>query len=372
MLTHRDEASAVALVTGHEQSDKAESGLDFTALAAFPGTLVFYMGVTTARHWSSELLAAGKPADTPAAVVRHCSWPSQQVVHTTLARVADEMDAAHLRPPVIVVVGQVAAGEAAYDWFAKRPLFGRRVLVTRPLDQAETLCSRLSELGAECLVQPAIQIGLPADWQPVDAALARLDEFDWLVFSSANGVKFLLDRLHAVGGDLRQLGRIRLAAMGPGTAEELARYHLRADAQPEQYRAEELAALLQREARGKRYLLARASRGREVLSEELTAAGAKVEQIVVYSSDDVPAADPEIAALLSDGKIDWITVTSSAIARSLARMFGDNLRRSRLASISPITSGTLRELGYPPSAEAKVYTMDGVVEAIVAAESTKK
>jgi uroporphyrinogen III methyltransferase/synthase len=185
-------------------------------------------------------------------------------------------------------------------------------------------------------------------------------------------VKCLLDRLHAIGGDLRRLGQVRLAAMGPGTAEELARYHLRADAQPEQYRAEELAALLQREARGERYLLARASRGREVLSEELTAAGANVEQIVVYSSDDVPAADPEIVALLSDEKIDWITVTSSAIARSLARMFGDNLRRSRLASISPITSGTLRELGHPPAAEATVYTMDGVVEAIISAESTKK
>ena len=242
MLTHRDEASAVALVTGHEQPDKAESGLDFAALAAFPGTLVFYMGVTTARHWGGELLAAGKPADTPAAVVRHSSWPSQQVIPTTLARVADEMDAAHLRPPVIVVVGQVAAAAAAYNWFAKRPLFGRRVLVTRPLDQAETLCSRLSELGAECLVQPAIQIGPPADWQPVDAALAGWIEYDWPVFSSANGVKFLLDRLHVIGGDLRRLGKIRLAAMGPGTAEELTRCHLRADAQPEQYRAEELAA----------------------------------------------------------------------------------------------------------------------------------
>ena len=173
-----------------------------------------------------------------------------------------------------------------------------------------------------------------------------------------------IERLLAGGGDLRRLGGIQLAVIGPGTADELSRYHLKADLQPDEYRAESLAAALVGGARGKRFLLARASRGREILAEELTAVGGLVEQVVVYTSRDVPSADPGIAAALAAGRIDWITVTSSAIARSLVRLFGDDLRNSKLASISPITSATLRELGHAPAAEAREYTMEGVVAAI--------
>jgi uroporphyrinogen III methyltransferase/synthase len=364
-VTHRDEASAVALVTGHEQEEKTAAGLDYAALARFPGTLMFYMGVTTARQWTVALIAAGKPADTPAAIVHRCSLPDQSVIASTLGRVADEIAASGMRPPAIVVVGEIAARAAIHDWFSTRPLFGKRVLITRPADQTEALERQLSELGAMCLWQPAIEIGPPDDWRLVDAALVRLEEFHWLVFSSANGVHYLLDRLLAFGADLRRLGDIHLAAIGPGTAEGLARYHLKADLIPEEFRAESLAAALAADARGQRFLLARASRGRDVLAEELIAAGGIVEQVVVYSSRDVEQADAEIAATLAAGRIDWITVTSSAIARSLARLFGDDLRKSTLASISPVTSATLRELGYEPAAEAREYTMEGVVEAII-------
>ncbi len=175
----------------------------------------------------------------------------------------------------------------------------------------------------------------------------------------------MLERILACGADLRRLGEIQLAAIGPGTAEELARYHLKADRVPDEYRAESLAAALIADARGQRFLLARASRGREVLAEELTAAGGIVEQVVVYTSRDVEHADPEIDAALAAGRIDWITVTSSAIARSLAKLFGDDLRKSKLASISPVTSATLRELGQKAAAEAREYTMEGIVEAIL-------
>jgi uroporphyrinogen III methyltransferase/synthase len=366
-VTHRDEASAVAFVAGHEQEGKGTAGLDFAALAEFPGTLVFYMGVITARQWSEALMAAGKRSDTSAAIIHRCSWPDQQVIATTLGQVAAELEAARMRPPAIVVIGEVTAPAAVHDWFSSRLLFGQRVLITRAVEQAEALASRLSELGAACLLQPAIEIGMVANWAPVDAALARLDEFHWLVFSSANGVRFLLDRLLACGADLRRLAGIQLAVIGPGTAEEFARYHLKADLQPDEYRAESLAAALAGQARGQRFLLARASRGREVLAEELVAAGGIVEQVVVYSSRDIEQADEGIAAALSAGQIDWITVTSSAIARSLVRMFGDNLRKSKLASISPLTSEVLRQLGHEPAAEARDYTMDGLVQAIVAA-----
>lgn len=248
--------------------------------------------------------------------------------------------------------------------FAEWPLAGVRVMVTRPEDPHDPLAEELRRCGAEVLVQPAIRIGPPADWRPVDAALGRLDWFDWLVFSSANGVRYLLDRL-TLGGGLARLGRVKLAAIGPGTADELVRFGLHVDLVPEQFRAEALAAALMREAPNGRLLLARASRGREVLSEQLTAAGATVEQIVVYTSTDVERPDAEVAALLHTGRIDWITVTSSAIAGSLVRLFGDELGHAKLASISPITSGVLRELGHEPAVEAAEYTMNGVVAAIV-------
>jgi uroporphyrinogen III methyltransferase / synthase len=262
-----------------------------------------------------------------------------------------------------------------------RPLLGLCVMVTRPADGPDPLAERLRAFGAEVVVQPAIRISPPDDWRPVDDALARLQQYDWLVFSSANGVRYLFDRLQGQtagisgaresrpplsrAGETPALRLPKLAAMGPGTAEELTRYGLSADLLPVQFRAESLAEALANNAAGKRFLMARASRGREVLAERLAAAGAVVEQVVVYASTDVEHPSAEAAALLRDGKIDWVTVTSSAIARSLARLFGDELRSTRMASISPITSGTLRELGYEPTAEAAEYTLAGLTAAIV-------
>lgn len=371
-LTERGVASAVALVTGHEQDEKEFAAIDFAGLAVFPGTLVVYMGVTTAAEWTGALVDAGKPADTPAAIVRRCTWPDQQIIHCTLGAVAQCIAQAKLRPPVVTIVGEVAAAARAKSWFTDRPLFGKRVLVTRPRHQAGRLCNLLGELGAYPLIQPAIEISLPDTWAVVDAALARLGEFDWLVFSSANGVEYFLGRLVDIGRDLRALGAMKIAAIGPATAEALRAFHINADLTPDEFRAEALADALIDAARSgavaPRVLLVRASRGREVLAETLSAAGCAVEQVVAYRSVDVDVPDPEIASLVSQGRMGWITVTSSAIARSLVRLFGDDLRRAKLASISPITSDTLRELGHEPAVEAREYTMEGVVEAIFKSE----
>jgi uroporphyrinogen III methyltransferase/synthase len=243
------------------------------------------------------------------------------------------------------------------------------VLVTRPGEQAQELRELLAAEGAAVLEQPGITVSDPPDWSPVDAALERIADYDWLVFSSSNGVKRLLDRLMLRGGNLGQLATVKLAAIGPGTAAELVRYGLAVDIVPPEYRAESLADALAPQAVGKRFLLARASRGRQVLPEQLAAAGGTVEQVVVYSTYDVETADPQIAAALAAGRIDWVTVTSSAIARAIVALFGESLRAARLASISPVTSQTLRELGHPPAAEAAEYTMAGLVAAIK--ESTK-
>jgi uroporphyrinogen III methyltransferase/synthase len=363
-LTHRDAASCVALVTGQQCRDQ-ETLLDMAGLARFPGTLVFYMGVTTAPEWSAELIAHGKPASTPVAIVRRASWPQQQTLLTTLGELATVLAPGKVRPPAIVIVGEAVAERSATDWFAARPLVGKTILVTRPIEQSEGLVETLSELGAAVLVQPAIEIGPPRDWGPVDAAISNLASFDWLVFSSANGVRYFLERLPHHQLDLRALGGCKIAAIGPGTAEALAQYHLRADLLPEEYRAESLAEALTPSAKGSRFLLLRASRGREVLAETLTTAGASVEQAVVYESRDVTAPDPDVAAALAAGRIDWVTVTSSAIARSLVAMFGDDLKRSKLAAISPLTAGVLEEAGFAAAAVADPYTTAGIVEVIL-------
>jgi uroporphyrinogen III methyltransferase/synthase len=363
-LTQRGLASAVALVTGHGEDDKEPANLDYAALANFPGTLVFYMGVTSAAVWCDALMRGGMGPDTPVALVRRCSWPDQSMTRVTLREVASAIHEQKLRPPVIAIVGPAAASGPIADWFLARPLCGTRIVVTRPAEQAGALRSQLEELGAEVLVQPAIEIHPPADPSGVDAALARLAEYDWLAFSSANGVRFLLERLLAMA-DLRRLTGVRLAAIGPATANELARYYLRADLVPDEYRAEELAAALAAQTRGKRVLLARASRGREVLADELRAAGATVDQVVVYESRDVSQPDPHVRESLRAGNIDWITVTSSAIGRSLVALFGDDLHKTRLASISPVTSETLRELGFEPAAEAREFTTQGLVQSIL-------
>jgi len=379
-ITHGRYASALALVTARRQRGGSAPHLDYGALAAFPGTLIFYMGLETAQEWSEALIARGKPPDTPVAVVGRCSWPDQQTIRCTLGTAARVIAERKPHQPTVIIVGEVVSLAPEVSWFAARALFGKRILLTRPQDQAGPLCERFEELGAEVLIQPAIRISEPPDWAPVDAALARLDRYDWLVFSSANGVRYLLERLLVGGGDLRRLGQVRLAAIGPATAEELRRYHLQADLVPGEYRAEALADELVgrccsvRSTAGPtvgstatpRFLLARASRGRELLAERLTAAGAAVDQIVVYSSTDVERADEDVAAAMSAGQIDWVTVTSSAIARSLVAMFGEQLRGCKLASISPVTSETLRQLGHEPAVEATQYTTEGLVEAILA------
>jgi uroporphyrinogen III methyltransferase / synthase len=243
-------------------------------------------------------------------------------------------------------------------------LFGQRILVTRPNDIYDHLVYMLEGQGGEVLSSPAIEIGPPDDWAPVDAAIATLSENDWLVFSSANGVQRFLDRLESGGRDLRQLSGVKIACIGPGTAGELARYRLRADLVPPEYRAESLAAALAPHVMGKRCLLIRASRGREVLAEQLAAAGCYVSQVVAYSSRDVQSANPAILQEMAAGRIHWVTVTSSAIAKSLFAQYGQLLQNSRIASISPITTATLAELGVKPVVEAKQYTLPGLVAAM--------
>lgn len=364
-ITHRGLASAVALVTGHEEPDKAESALDWDGLARFPGTLVIYMGVTTAQAWTSALIAGGKSPDTPVAIVRRCSLPDQQTIRCRLDEVAGYLTpASKFRPPVITIVGPVAKIEHSMDWLASRPLFGQTVMVTRPADQAESMARLFKEKGAEVIVHPAIEISPPDDWGKVDDAIERLPEFDDVVFCSHNGVRFFLDRLLQSGRDLRCLAGLRIAAVGARTAETIAEYHLTADVVPDDFRAESLADEMAPTVSNKKVLIIRANRGRDVLADRLTGAGAAVTEIAAYINRDVDEADPNIVARVGRGDVDWITITSSATAENLHRMFNQSLHRSKLASLSPVTSNTLNELGYQVAAEAAPYTIDSLIESI--------
>jgi uroporphyrinogen III methyltransferase/synthase len=363
-LTHHQDASAVALVTGHEREDKEQSHLDYKALAAFPGTLVVYMGVRRVEHWCGQLMEHGKPPDTPVAIVRWCSRADQRTVRCTLGTVVEVIGKAGLRPPAIFVIGKVVDRAPKLSWFAARPLFNTRVLVAGSESAARRMRDRLAVLGADVIVQPAVRIVEPPEWTDADAALDRLDDYDWLVFSSASGVDHLVKRLFERGGDVRRLGRVRLAAAGSGTAQRLAHYHLAPDLAPTPFQAESLARDLAGDAKPGRVLLAGGD-GRSVLLDALHDAGVEADQVAVYAVAEVTEPNPDVVKALQAGEIDWIAVTSQPTAESLARLYGEMLRGCRIASISPMTSATLREVGLTPAVEASPHATAALVDAIV-------
>lgn len=369
-LTHRDFASAVAFVTGHEDPQKGASSLDYGALAAFPGTLVFYMGLHRLDAISQALIAHGKAPATLTAVISRGTTPAQRTIVAPLADVAREVQHADLHAPSMIIVGDCVKQRETIGWFESRPLFGQRILVSRPAAQAAGVISRLLDLGAQPILAPTIDIQPPADWSAVDNAIQSLERFDWVIFTSTNGVDSLLNRLWETGGDLRNLARARLAVIGDGTAQALERFHLRADLVPASFRSEALAEVLKPHVAGKRVLWARASRGRDVLPTELRAAGAHLDEVVVYQNLDMTALDPDVLRQIEAGEIDWICLSSPSMARSLHRLLSPAAREQlgiavRIASISPVTSAAIRELGLPVGAEAQVSTWDGLLESLV-------
>jgi uroporphyrinogen III methyltransferase/synthase len=369
-LTHRLHASAAAFVTGHENPLKPESCLDWAALARFPGTLAIYMGISRLPRIVETLIAHGKPAGTPAAAIHWATTGEQRTVEAPLGQLPEAVQNAGLTAPAIILIGSVVQLRRELSWFEHRPLLNVRVVVTRPRHQAGDLARRLEELGAVPHLLPAVEIGDPADWTPVDDALHRLASYHWLVFTSVNGVHSFLRRLRHLGLDLRALGGLRLAAIGPATAEALREYHLDADVVPDEYRSEALAAALQPHVAGRRVLLARADRGRELLRDEL-ARVAEVAQVAVYSQVDAVDIHSEVFDSLRRGEVDYVTLTSSNIARAFLRGLDAPCRARieagdvRLVSISPITSATVRELGFEVAVEATTYTTEGLVDALV-------
>jgi uroporphyrinogen III methyltransferase/synthase len=367
-VTHRDEASAVAFVTAHEDPSKPESTLDWPALAAFPGTLVFYMGVKTLAGVASNLIEHGRPPGEPAAVIERGTLPGQRVVMAPLAEIATSAEAGGIRPPALTVVGPVAALRERLAWLERAPLFGRRIAITRARAQASDLATRLSELGADVVEAPAIRIEPRLGEPEVDRAVAALagGEIEIVCLTSPNGADLLLEALAAAGHDARALAGTTLAAIGPGTAAALARHGLRADVVPERAIGEALAAELVRGGvDGRRVLIARAAEARDVLPEALADAGARVDTVALYQTVREELGETERAAL---GRAEYLTFTSSSTVRNLIDALGgrDGLPESaRIVSIGPVTSATARELGLHVDVEAERHDLDGLVAALL-------
>ncbi|REJ89246.1 MAG: uroporphyrinogen-III C-methyltransferase [Planctomycetota bacterium] len=375
-LTHRSDASAVAFVTGHEDPHKPQSLLDYDALAAFPGTLVFYMGLHRVESICDALISAGKAETTPAAVICRATTPHQRTVTAPLQQLADAVRSAELSPPSLIIVGEAAAHRDRIAWFERRPLLGVRIGITRPEHQAGEAIERCVDLGAEPVLMPTVDILPPSEWTEVDDAIARLSAYDWLIFTSANGVGGFLGRIWETGGDARRMSTLKIAAIGEATAIALAPWGLRADLVPESFRAEELAAALAPLADGRRMLWARADRGRDVLPNQLSAAGATVDQVVVYRNVDVEALPPATVSLLRTRELHWIGLSSPSIARNIARLLeADGIGAAesgvRFAAISPVTAQAAEECGLTVSVTAGDYTWNGILDAIVDASANQ-
>lgn len=370
-LTHRDYTSDVAFVTGHEDPTKAESSIDWRALATGIGTLVFFMGVKNLPTIAASLVANGRPADTPVAVIRWGTTARQRTVTGTLATIVDETRKAGIKAPAIIIVGGVVNLRKTMRWFENRPLAGRRIVVTRAREQASDLVRKLAEYGAECIQCPTIQVVPPPDWTGLDRSIAAVDQYDWIVFTSVNGVDFFFRRLFDKGLDVRALGHLKTATIGPATAERLRARGLKSDIIPQSYRAESVVeAFAAVPVKGRRILLPRAREARSVLPVELTRMGATVDEVTAYETRHVDDGATELTARLEAGTIDMVTFTSSSTVKNFCRLLPpDRIHRLMadvtVASIGPITSQTAREMGLSVNLEAAAYTIDGLVQAIL-------
>ncbi|MBU3981779.1 MAG: uroporphyrinogen-III synthase, partial [Proteobacteria bacterium] len=370
-LTHRKFTSTVAFVTGHEDPTKEDSNIDWSALAKGIGTIVFLMGVKNLPKITSQLINNGMPSNTPVALVRWGTTPRQFTITGTLETINERVKSIGLKPPAIIVVGNVIKLRKTMNWFETRPLMGKRIVVTRAREQASDLIKLLSDLGADCLECPTIKVVPPDDWKPLDTAIENISSYDWLVFTSVNGVNFFFERLFAKGKDARALGKLNTAAIGPATERRLFNFGLKSDIVPKNYIAESIVeAFKDEDVKGKKILLPRAKDARPILPVELTKMGATVDEIISYYTKEVPDSATLLLKQLKEDAIDLITFTSSSTVKNFKALLPDNIFETQLkditvACIGPITAETARDLGFDVNIVADSFTIPGLCEAIL-------
>lgn len=364
-LTHREHTSAVTFVTGH-----SVSAIDWSRVGSVE-TIVLFMGLVNFRGIARELIAHGRSPETPAMAVRWATRADQKTIAGTLGTLPDLIDAAALKPPATIVIGEVVSLRERFNWFEHLPLFGKKIVVTRDQGQSPLLAEPLEELGAEILFVPVIEIVDPSERSELSRAIQELGSYDWLIFTSANGVRHFVEALDKSNRDLRDL-KAKICTIGPATRAAVEALHLRVDVMPKEYVAESLVeALAAEDLRGKRVLLPRAAVARDLVPVALTERGAIVDVVEAYRTV-MPADAPERAKQTLALKPHWITFTSSSTVKNLVEALdknGDALREfqrsgGKLASIGPITSATARSYGLSIDAEADPHTIEGLVTAI--------
>jgi uroporphyrinogen III methyltransferase / synthase len=367
-VTHRGLASSFAVITGHEAPGKPGSDIKWDRLATGVDTLVFLMGVERLAEIVEALVENGRPQETPVALVRWGTHPAQRTVVGTLADIVDGAREAGLTAPAVTIVGEVVRMREAISWFERRPLFGKRVIVTRAESSAAVLTEQLEELGAEVDEVPVIRFEPPPDYGPLDAAISELGSFDWIVFTSANGVEWFVKRLERLGLDVRAMGNAKLGAIGPKTAAALRDLRLTVDYVPSEYVAEAVVGEFPEDLSGKRVLIARALEAREELPEGLRGRGAEVVVAPAYMTVTDESSGQALRKRLEE-PVDIVTFTSASTVKSFFALIGDTKLPDDVtaACIGPITADAAREHGLSNIVVASEYTIEGIVEALHAA-----
>lgn len=368
-ITHRDFTSSFTVITGHEEPGKETSNINWPRLAKDPGTLVFLMGVGNLPQIVEKLIDNGKDGKTPIALIRWGTRSEQQVVTGTLENIVAVVEQAGLKSPAIIIIGQVVTLRDTLRWFEDQPLFGKRVLVTRSREQASVLSEKLENLGAEAWEYPTIKIKAPDDLTALDKAVANAGMYNWIIFTSVNGVKAFFQRLRAQKLDIRSLKEAKICAIGPKTAEALEEHGLLVDVMPEVFRAEAVLEALQgRIQSGDKILLPRADLARQVLVDSLKKLGAQVDEVVAYQTVLADATDTQLLLeKLRAGEIHVLTFTSSSTVTNFLQLLGEHrqlLQGITVACIGPITAETAKKNGLSVDICAEQYTIDGLVEAI--------
>ena len=371
-VTHRNAASSFAVITGHEDPTKPGSRIRWEHLAHGTDTLVFLMGVENLPNIARQLVEAGKPPETPVALVRWATWPRQETLVSTLGRVVEDVERAAFKAPAVTVVGEVVNLREKLRWFDRKPLFGKSVLVTRAREQASGLSDRLRELGAEPVEFPVIRIAEMSDYSELDSAIGKLSDYAWVIFTSANGVRAVAERLSLLGHDARAFAGARIAAIGPATAGALKERGLRADFVPSRFVAESVVEEWpDDEMAGKKVLLPRAKQARELLPDRLREMGASVDVVTAYETVMDAEGAAGIREQLEADEIHAVTFTSSSTVTNFMESIGRGealrlLQRVTVVSIGPITSQTAREAGIRVDIEAEDHSIPGLVQALTA------
>lgn len=369
-LTHRGYSSTVCFITGHEDPTKEESSINWSALSESSGTLVFLMGIGNLEKIARKLIDGGRPSDSPVVVIGNGTMPNQRTITGTLANISKKVKDADLTPPGVIVVGDVVNLRGHLNWFESRPLFGKRILVTRPEDQATGFIMALSGLGAQCLLFPTIEIIPPESWGELDRAIEGLSRYDWILFTSVNGVAHFFARLDVAKKDTRHLNGIKIGAIGPKTAAALMDRGINPDLIPDTYRAEEMVqALRGYPLNGKRVLLPRPAIARDSIPKSLKSLGALVDEVEAYQTVQPEYSQDQLGGLFKKGKIDMITFTSpSGVTNFLALLEGkpiyEEISKVGVACIGPVTAQKAKEVGLKVVVAPDEYTAEALARAI--------